>query len=148
MGVYIFWARLGNISRTRSHIKETRIILRAQKNGRMVSILITNKLRKILDETSSDQFQILVGARGYPLKNAIQVGQKLGDWKKNHTSIRSELHLFDVRGTSASKLFSAGVSLSDLALFIGGSVQHAAKMVEIYCSLHPQDNDHILIELQ
>ena len=54
LGMHIFWARLGNISRTRSHIKETRIMLRAQKNGRMVSIPITNKLKKTLDETSSD----------------------------------------------------------------------------------------------
>tara|TARA_B110000003_G_scaffold252954_1_gene267896 strand:- start:111 stop:296 length:186 start_codon:yes stop_codon:yes gene_type:complete len=56
--------------------------------------------------------------------------------------------LFDARGTSATKLFAAGVSLSELALFMGWSVQHAAKMVEIYCSLHPQGNDNILIKLQ
>ena len=132
----------------RSHIKDTRIVLRAQKNGRMVSIPITNKLRKTLDETPSDQFQILVGSRGNPLKKANQFGQKLGEWKKNHTNIRPELHLYDARGTAATKLFAAGVSLSDLALFMGWSVQHAAKMVEIYCSLHPQDNDHVLIKLQ
>lgn len=124
-----------------------RIIMRRGKNNNPIDIPVTPKMQQILDETPDAQFQILVGARGEPLSNSDQFGQKVRIWKKK-TSIERELHLYDARGTAATKLFAAGVSLRDLALFMGWTVETAAKMVKVYCSMHPVDNDDVLIKLE
>ena len=134
----------------RSHIKETPkgifIRLKTSKNGINVSIPVSDKVQTILDAMPSDQFQVIVGKKGLPFTNSNILGQKIGLMKKQ-TSIRTDLHLYDARGTAASKLFAAGVNLRDLALFMGWTVQHAAKMVEVYCAMNPDEDQDVLVKL-
>ena len=63
------------------------------------------------------------------------------------TFIRQNLRLQEARGTAATKLFSAGLPLHYLDFFMGWSPQHAAKMIEVYCQMNPEDNEDVLIRL-
>lgn len=135
----------------RGHIKNAttgpRIVLRTGKRNKVVSIPLTKKLSTLISTLPKNQFQILVGAKGGSIKNSDILGQTVGKWKKK-TSIKEDLRLYDARGTAATRLFQANATLKEIALVMGWSVQHAAKMIEIYCSIHPENNDDVLVKLQ
>lgn len=144
--------RPGDLAKlNKAHVKTTstgkRIVLRTGKRGKVVSIPLTNRLHDLISSLPNDQIQILVGARGGSIKNSDILGQTVGKWKKK-TSIRADLHLYDARGTAATRLFKANATLKEIALVMGWSVQHAAKMIEIYCSINPENNDDVLVKLQ
>jgi integrase len=144
--------RPGDIKRlNRAHLDKTllgsRIVMNTNKRGRVVSIPITKKMQALLDDLPAGQLQVIVGQKGAPIANPDRLGQTISRWKQR-TSITRDINLYDARGTAATRLFRAGLALHDIALFMGWTPQHAAKMIEIYCSFNPDDNSDILIELE
>ena len=135
----------------RSHLKKTdfgyRIVMRTAKRGRVVSIPVTEALHLVLKSLPKDQFQVLVGANGVPFKSENSLGSVVSKYR-NIAGIRKELRLYDARGTAATKLFKANLSLREVATFMGWSVQNAANMIETYASMHPDTNSDVLVKLK
>ena len=138
------------IKLNRSHLRTTdyglRIELTTNKRGRKVSIPVTPKMQELIDNLPPTQLQFLVGAKGQPWKLSDSLGKEISKYKKK-TFIRQNLRLQDARGTAATKLFSAGLPLHNIALFMGWSPQYASRMIEIYCTMNPEDNEDVLIKL-
>ena len=59
-----------------------------------------------------------------------------------------EKTLQHMRGTAATRLLNAGLSLSEIAAHIGWSVRHAANVIEHYAMASPTETDGILVKLQ
>jgi integrase len=139
------------IKLNRTHLKKTdygtRIEMMTNKRGRVVSIPVTQTLQNLINEIPATQLQFLVGCKGLPHGNPNRLGQLITLWKKK-TFVRQNLRLQDARGTAATRLFQAGLPLHNIALFMGWSPQHAAKMIEVYCQMNPADNADVLIKLQ
>jgi hypothetical protein len=55
--------------------------------------------------------------------------------------------LQDARGTAATALLNAGLSLSQLASFFGWSPRFAASVIEHYARVSPEQSDAILVTL-
>lgn len=135
---------------TRAHVHKSkngrRIVMRTGKRNRLVSVPVTPRMAALIDTTPADQFVFLVGARGRPFKSSAKLGQLVSRWR-DKLGIRSELHLYDARGTAATRLFSADASLQEIALAMGWSAQHAARMIEVYVSMNPDSSDRLLAKL-
>jgi len=123
-----------------------RISLRTGKRGRMVSIPVTPLMGALIDATPSDRPLVLVGARGGAFSNPAHLGRFVAQWR-DKLGIRKELHLYDARGTAATRLFAADASLKEIAMAMGWSPQHAARMIEIYVKSTPDASDSLLLKL-
>lgn len=144
--------RPGDLVRlSRPHIRGDQITMRTGKRQRMVAIPITQRMAGIIAATPTDRLYILSGARGGAITNADYCGRKIGEWKraliKKGVPLRDELHLYDARGTAATRLFEANASLREIATSMGWSVQHAARMIEIYVATHPSVSDELVRKL-
>lgn len=139
------------IKLNRSHLKKTNYGLRIEmvtnKRGRTVSIPVTTKLKEVILSLPPSQFQFLVGKKGLPHSDPNRLGQLIRQWRAK-TLVRQELRLQDARGTAATKLFQAGLPLHNIALFMGWSPQHAAKMIETYCQMNPDSNEDVILMLE
>mgnify|MGYP006126756989 FL=1 len=124
-----------------------RIVMRTSKRGRVVSIPVTDELSKVINSMPKDQFQVLVSKKGLPFADSDSLGPLITKYRRV-AGIREELRLQDCRGTAATKLFKANLSVRELAVFMGWSVKNAADMIERYCSMHPEDNSDVLIRLK
>lgn len=75
------------------------------------------------------------------------MGQAISEWR-DKLQMRSELRLYDARGTAATRLVRAGCSLIELAGHMGWKPQHAAQMLERYAALDPDMTDSILEKVE
>ncbi len=142
--------RPGDLVRlTRGHIQKSaagrRVKIRTNKRGRVATIPVTQEMARIIDTTPADRLTILVNEGG----EALTV-----DWlshivmrAREAAGLRSELRLYDARGSAVTRLVIAGATLSEIALHMGWSLPTAAKMVEIYSTLDPDLSDSVLIKL-
>jgi integrase len=144
--------RPGDLIRlNRGHVQGTaagqrRIFMRTAKRGKVVSIPVTPKMGELIDATPRDRLHILANASGGPFVNTNYPMKKVRDWRRK-AGLRDELHLHDARGTAATRLFEADASLREIATHMGWSVQHTAKMIEVYVSRNPSHSDDLLIRL-
>jgi len=143
--------RPGDLIRlSRTHIQRTtsgrRIYMRTEKRQRFVSIPLTDKMAEIVDATPSDRLLILVGQKGNPYQKASSIGRLVGK-HRDRIGLRSDLRLYDARGTAATRLFEANASLREIATHMGWSVAHAAKMIETYVAMNPDASDALLLKL-
>lgn len=58
-----------------------------------------------------------------------------------------DLRLQDARGTAATRLLNAGLSLAEIAAHMGWSVRHAAAVIEHYARVSPDESDAVLVKL-
>lgn len=138
------------IQLSKGHIQKTRagrrIVFRTQKRNRMASIPVTPKMEAVIDGTPKDRLVILTGAKGRPFERANSLGRAFAK-RRAECGIRDELRLYDCRGTAATRLFDANASLKEIALAMSWDVTYAARMIEIYCAMHPDASDGLLVKL-
>ncbi|WP_223274749.1 tyrosine-type recombinase/integrase [Tateyamaria sp. syn59] len=122
-----------------------RFRVRTQKRGRVAHIPVTPELRRLIDETPTDQLVLLVNDRNKPLRptsasRAItryrdRIADKLSD---------PTLRLQDTRGTAATRLLRAGLGLNQIANHMGWSLRYAAAVIEHYAAVSPAESAEVL----
>lgn len=138
------------IGLSRQHVQATphgrRLLVRTRKRRRLASIPVSPEMGAILDATPSDRLLILVSAKGLPLTEQ-RISQYVGYWMRQ-AGLRDELTLYDARGTAATKLLRLGLSLGEIAAFMGWSPRYAASVIEHYAAVAPELADEILLKLR
>lgn len=87
----------------------------------------------------------MTNASGGPLAEH-RASEGLRQWC-DKAGLNRELRLQDCRGTAATRLLHAGLSLSQIANHMGWSLRHAANVIEHYASVSPDETDAVLIKL-
>lgn len=137
-----------------SHIEDTpkgrRIRVRTNKRKRTATIPVTPEMAAVLDATPRDRLLILTAARGGPLTEH-RASEGLRQWrdkaKLTPQAVGHDLRLQDARGTAATRLLNAGLSLAEIAAHMGWSIRHAAAIIEHYARVSPDESDAVLVKL-
>jgi len=137
------------IKLTASHIEKTpsgrRLRVKTAKSGRFAHIPVTATLAQVIDSTPKDQLLILTNASGNPL-TPHRVSEAVRQWR-DKAGLSDELRLYDARGTAATRLLNAGLSLAEIANHMGWSVRFAASVIEHYARVTPDETDSVLLKL-
>ena len=137
--------------RRSEHVLETpegrRIQIKRGKTKVVASMPVTDMMAEILDEMPDDQDLVLVTERGAPWGHENQLGSLVSKWR-NEMGIRKELHLYDARGTAATRLLNAGLEINEIALGMGWSVETAARMIKTYAKVNPEITDSMLRKIK
>ena len=137
-----------------THVEETprgrRIRVRTNKRHRVATIPVTPEMADLLDQTPVGQLLILVNAHGRPL-TPHRASEALRQWR-DKAGLKPEvvgydLRLQDARGTAATRLLNAGLSLAEIAAHMGWSLRHAANVIERYALVSHDDSDLVLEKL-
>ncbi|MCZ4260966.1 tyrosine-type recombinase/integrase [Limimaricola sp. G21655-S1] len=136
------------------HIEETprgrRIQVRTNKRGRRATIPVTPAMAEVLDATPRDRMLILLSERGRPL-TTHRASEGLRQWRDKAgltpAALGLDLRLQDARGTAATRLLNAGLTLAEIASHMGWSIRHAAAVIESYARVSPDESDAILVKL-
>lgn len=135
---------------SREHIHPTpngqRIVIWTRKRRRLASIPVTPAMTTLIAATPAEQSRLLVTAEGTPWTHENYLGAAVSTWRDN-LGLRSELRLYDARGTAATRLLSAGADLREIATHMGWSLKHAASVIDTYAALTPEATDGIAAKL-
>lgn len=135
---------------TRSHIERTplgeRLRVRTNKRSRLAHIPVTPALRVIIDDTPADRLLILSNANGNAL-TTHRASEGVRQWR-DKAGLSRDLRLYDARGTAATRLLNAGLSLAEIANHMGWSVRYAANMIERYARVSPDETDAVMVKLE
>ncbi|MCW1931729.1 tyrosine-type recombinase/integrase [Pararhodobacter zhoushanensis] len=127
-----------------------RIRIRTNKRKRTAYIPVTPTMSALLDATADGQFLILTNPKGTPLA-ARAASDALRYWRNKAgltpEALGYDLRLQDTRGTAATRLLNSGLSLGEIASFMGWSVRYAAAVIEHYARVSPDESDAILVKL-
>lgn len=131
----------GNITKTASgrYLRGRRA-----KTQQSYSIPVTPRLAEVLD--SSDDMLILKSIRGGGPWTPRQVSRQITKYARQ-ARINPKLTPYDLRGTAATRLLTAGLELNEIASFMGWSLKHAAEMIEKYARANPENGQAILLKL-
>lgn len=88
---------------------------------------------------------ILANASGGQLTEH-RASEGLRQWR-DEVGLRRDLRLQDCRGTAATRLLNAGLSLSEIANHMEWSLRHAANVIEHYAKVSPAETDMVLDKL-
>lgn len=127
-----------------------RIRVRTQKRGRTATIPVTPAMAAVIDATPADQMLILTNARGGALtgRHANEMLRYYRDKAGlTEAALGYSLRLQDCRGTAATKLLNADLSLAEIASHMGWSIRHAANVIEHYARVSPDESDAVLVKL-
>lgn len=147
--------RPGDLVRlSRAQMQDTpngrRIQIRTNKRQRTATIPVTPAMAAVIDQTPRDRLLILVNAHGKPL-TAHRASEALRQWRDKAgltpQALGFDLRLQDARGTAATRLLNAGLSLAEIAAAMGWSVRHAANVIEHYARVSPDETDAVLVKL-
>ncbi|MGQ3486964.1 tyrosine-type recombinase/integrase [Roseovarius pacificus] len=134
---------------TRAAVEETphgrRLRVRTSKRGRVAHIPITPALAEVIDATPKDRMLVLTNASGGQLTEH-RASEGLRQWR-DKAGLSRELRLQDCRGTAATRLLNAGLSLSEIANHMGWSLRHAANVIEHYAQVSPAETHSVLVKL-
>lgn len=129
---------------SRQHVHRTphgrRIVIWTQKRKRMASIPVTGAMGDLIDATPINQERLLVNKAGRPYQHENYLGDAVSSWR-DKLGIRSEVRLYDARGTAATRLLEAGADLKEIATHMGWSINHASEVIERYVALSPATSD-------
>ncbi len=120
-------------------------IRKTNKRGRSAHIPIDGELAAVIDQTPRDRFLILANASGGPLTEH-RASEGVRQWR-DKAGLSSELRLQDCRGTAATMLLNAGLSLSEIADYMGWSIRTASQVIEHYARVAPDETDAVLVKL-
>jgi len=142
--------RPGDLARlTKRDIEATgqgqRILLKTRKRGRIASIPVTPKMAEVIANARGDH--IITNKRGMPYKHENYLGDAVATWRAK-LKLRSELRLYDARGTAATRLLEAGAELQEIATAMGWSLKHASEVIERYVALMPSMSDGLADKLE
>ena len=109
-----------------------------------------NRPRNI-DQTPQGQQFLLVAERGEKVSarwasNQITKWRRLADVSLSEDGREKTLN--DTRGTAATKLLNAGLTLAEIANYMGWSVRYAANVIEHYATVSPSESDAVLAKLE
>ncbi|ARC90447.1 integrase [Rhodovulum sp. MB263] len=137
------------IKLTPAHVEQTplgrRLRVRTNKRKRLAHIPITPELAEIIDTTPAGRLLILTNARGHAL-TPHRASEGVRQWR-DKAKLSDDLRLYDARGTAATRLLNAGLSLAEIANHMGWSVRYAANVIEHYARVSPDETDAVLIKL-
>lgn len=122
-----------------------RLRVRTNKRGRLAHIPITPELAKVIDATPRNRLLILTNANGNQLTEH-RASEGLRQWR-DKAKLNRDLRLQDCRGTAATRLLNAGLSLSEIASHMGWSIRNAANVIEHYACVSPDETDAVLVKL-
>lgn len=136
---------LAQLSRQHIHPTPTgqRIVLWTNKGRakrRVASIPVTDRMAALIAATPAGQDRIIVNKGGEPYQHENYLGDAVSTWR-DKLHLRSDLRLYDARGTAATRLFAAGADLREIAVHMGWSVKHAAEVIERYVAMAPAMTD-------
>lgn len=144
--------RPGDLIRlSRAHIEPTpggrRFRIKINKRGKSAFVPVCQAMAEIIDRTPSDRLLIPTNASGNPLTEH-RASEGVRQWrdKAGMTPERLgyDLRLYDARGTAATRLLRAGLSLSQIAGCMRWSLRTAAAMIERYAQVSPSETDDVL----
>jgi len=134
---------------TTAHIEDTpkgrRLRVRTNKRKRLAHIPITPALADVIDATPSGRLLILTNASGKPL-TPHRASEGVRQWR-DKAKLSDELRLYDARGTAATRLLNADLSLAKIANHMGWTVRYAANVIEHYARVSPDETDTVLVKL-
>ena len=134
---------------TINHVEKTpmgrRLRVRTNKKGRLAHIPITPALAEVIDATPANRLLILTNASGDQLTEH-RASEGLRQWR-DKANLSRDLRLQDTRGTAATRLLNAGLSLAEIANHMGWSIRYAANVIEHYARVSPDETDGILVKL-
>ncbi|MZR14254.1 tyrosine-type recombinase/integrase [Maritimibacter sp. DP07] len=134
------------IGLNRSQVETTkagrRLTVRTNKRGRIAAIPVTPRLASLIDETPRDRLLILANSQGRPLTEE-RASKAVTEWRRA-AGLSDDLRLYDARGTAATRLLRAGLTLSQIAAHMGWSLDHASKVIEKYAAVSPEESDAVL----
>lgn len=122
-----------------------RLRVRTNKRKRLAHIPITPELAAIIDATPADRMLILTNASGGQLTEH-RLSEGLRQWR-DKAGLSRDLRLQDTRGTAATRLLNAGLSLAEIANHMGWSIRTAANVIEHYARVSPDETDAVLVKL-
>ncbi|SIT81926.1 tyrosine-type recombinase/integrase [Pontibaca methylaminivorans] len=132
-----------------THVEQTprgrRLRVRTNKRKRLAHIPITPALAEVIDTTPPDRLLILTNANGNPL-TPHRASEAVRQWR-DKAKLPDNLRLSDTRGTAATRLLNAGLSLAEIANHMGWSVRYAANVIEHYARVSPDETDAVLVKL-
>ncbi|OOY24840.1 integrase [Thioclava sediminum] len=132
-----------------AHIEHTprgrRLRVRTNKRKRLAHIPITPALAEVIDTTPPGRLLILTNANGNAL-TPHRASEGVRQWR-DKAKLSDELRLYDARGTAATRLLNAGLSLAEIANHMGWSVRYAANVIEHYARVSPDETDAVLVKL-
>jgi len=105
---------------------------------------------KEIDETPDDRLLIFANASGDPMTEH-RVSEGLRQWRDKAgllpDAIGYDLRLNDARGTAATRLLRARLSLVQITACMGWPIRTAALMIERYAKVSPEETDEVLAVL-
>ncbi|NBE05966.1 tyrosine-type recombinase/integrase [Paragemmobacter ruber] len=135
----------------REHIHPTpkgqRIVLwtaKGKRHRRVASIPVTPRMAQIIAQAKGDH--IITNLAGEPYQHGNYLGDAVSTWR-DKLKLRSDLRLYDARGTAATRLFLAGADLKEIATHMGWSIKHASQVIERYVALSPEMTDTLADKL-
>lgn len=142
--------RPGDLIRlTTAHVEDTpmgrRLRVRTAKRKRLAHIPITPAMARIIDATPMGRLLILTNANGNAL-TPHRASEGVRQWR-DKAKLSDQLRLYDARGTAATRLLNAGLSLAEIANHMGWSVRYAANVIEHYARVSPDETDAVLVKL-
>ncbi|MEM8959172.1 MAG: site-specific integrase, partial [Pseudomonadota bacterium] len=100
----------------------------------------------VIDSTPQDRMLILVGGNGQPMTGPRTASNAITRYRRK-AGLSADLRLQDCRGTAATMLLNADLSLSEIANHMGWSVRYAAQVIEHYARVSPDQTDAVLVKL-
>lgn len=97
-------------------------------------------MAQLIADTQAEQNVFLVNKGGQLYQHENYLGDAVSSWRDT-LKLRSELRLYDARGTAATRLLEAGAELKEIATHMGWSIKHAAELIERYVALSPSMTD-------
>ncbi|WP_417279516.1 tyrosine-type recombinase/integrase [Celeribacter sp.] len=139
----------------KDHFEDTsrgkRLRFNTGKRGRIACIPVTKGLGAILEATPDSQETLLVGHLGHPLTPRWASNQ-ITKWRREAQvppwEDGREKTLADTRGTAATRLLNADLSLRQIATLMGWSVRYASQVIEIYARVSPDESDEVSRKLE
>ncbi|HCQ56545.1 MAG TPA: integrase [Sulfitobacter sp.] len=144
--------RPGDLVRlSKAHIESTpggrRIRIKTNKRGKSAFVPVSQAMAEIIDATPNDRLLILANASGGPLTEH-RASEGVRQWRNKAgltpNRLGYDLRLYDARGTAATRLLRAGLSLAQIAGCMGWSLRTAAAMIERYAQVSPDETDAVL----
>lgn len=139
----------------KKHFEDTkagkRLRFKTAKRGRTAYIPATTGLKELLDATPESQQTLLVSQLGRPL-SARWASNQITKWRREANvppwDDGREKTLADTRGTAATRLLNADLSLRQIATLMGWSVRYASQVIEIYARVSPDESDEVSRKLE
>lgn len=133
-----------------THGSSRRLKVLTAKRKQKAYIPVTGRLAKIIDATPEGQQMLLVSQRGLPLtkrwaSNQITKWRRLA--KVPAMDDGREKTLNDMRGTAATRLLNAGLTLAEIANYMGWSIRYASTVIEHYALVSPSESEDVLAKL-